>query len=163
MRVHDIQTLYAYNAWANELILSAAEQVPAEQFASARLGACSLSETLVHLMVSESLWRLRWQGVDPATVAFPDSFPTLAAVRAQWQRENVALGDYLAGLSDALLAGTVTFQRPTGPDTRVLWHLMLHVVNHGTQHRAELALLLTELGCSPGDLDFTRFLREQPA
>lgn len=163
MRVHDIQTLYAYNAWANELILSAAEQVPDELFAAARLGACSLGETLVHLMVSESLWRLRWQGVDPATVAFPGQFPTLAAIRAQWQRENVALGDYLALLSDAALAGPVTFQRPAGPDTRVLWHLMLHVVNHGTQHRAELALLLTELGCSPGDLDFTRFLREQPA
>ena len=44
---------------------------------------------------------------------------------------------------------------------RVLWHCLLHVVNHGTQQRSEAAALLTEYGSSPGQLDFTVFLHKQ--
>jgi uncharacterized damage-inducible protein DinB len=34
-----------------------------------------------------------------------------------------------------------------------LWQMLIHQVNHATQHRSEAAMLLTQMGCSPGDLD----------
>ena len=38
-----------------------------------------------------------------------------------------------------------------------VWQMLAHVVNHGTQHRAEAAALLTSDGRSPGELDMINY------
>ncbi len=40
---------------------------------------------------------------------------------------------------------------------RPLWQSALHVVNHSTQHRAEISMHLAALGRSPDDLDYGTF------
>jgi uncharacterized damage-inducible protein DinB len=39
--------------------------------------------------------------------------------------------------------------------------MLVHVVNHGTQHRAEAAALLTAAGQSPGELDLFDYAEDQ--
>jgi uncharacterized damage-inducible protein DinB len=70
---------------------------------------------------------------------------------------------YLAGLTDGNLYNHLTYKIQTGEvRDRILWHCLVHVVNHGTQHRNEAAAILTSFDCSPGELDFTRFLNQSP-
>ena len=38
--------------------------------------------------------------------------------------------------------------------------MLPHLVNHGTQHRSEAALLLTQAGRSPGEIDLIFYLEE---
>jgi uncharacterized damage-inducible protein DinB len=91
-----------------------------------------------------------------------DAFPTIDILEQRWNEDERAMRDYLAQLTDDDLVGYVRYTTPEGEKReRVLWHCLLHVVNHGTQHRSEAAVLLTGHGYSPGGLDFTAFLNEQ--
>lgn len=56
---------------------------------------------------------------------------------------------WLDTLDDAVLASTDE-EIPT-------WQLLAHVMNHGTQHRSEVAVLLSAAGRSPGNLDMVFF------
>ena len=66
---------------------------------------------------------------------------------------------YLVTLPDNALAQPLRYATEDQPRERILWHVLFHVVNHGIHHRDEVAAALTALGQSPGELDFTVFLR----
>ncbi len=73
-------------------------------------------------------------------------FPTLEALVVRWQEEEQAMRAYLASLTDADMSGFVRYTTSSGATReRVLWHCLLHIVNHGTQHRSESAAMLTSL------------------
>jgi uncharacterized damage-inducible protein DinB len=154
MNIQDIQILYEYNCWANDRILSAAVGVSAELFASARLGYCGLRDTLVHIFSAERRWRLRWQGVPNTPMLTAEDVPILIMLRDLWAEEQLQMRAYLGTLRDADLSAIISYQTAKGRlISSTCWHTMAHMINHGTQHRAELAMLLTELGCSPGNFD----------
>jgi uncharacterized damage-inducible protein DinB len=159
----DIRTLYDYNYWANARVLSAAIKLTAEQLTTpVRLSHGSLRGTLVHILGTEVVWRLRCQeGVSPTALPTESEFPTLEILRSRWQTEERMLRGYLASLSEEALNAKVQYKTTKGvPFENVVWHVLLHVVNHGTQFRSEAAVALTEYSQSPGDLDMLVFLRE---
>jgi uncharacterized damage-inducible protein DinB len=159
-----VRTLYDYNYWANARVLAAASRVNPEQLTGpARLSHGSLLGTLAHILGTELTWRLRCQeGISPSTLPTSSEFPTLDIVQARWSEEERKMRGYLASLSDEALNATVQYRTTKGiPFENVLWHLLLHVVNHGTQFRAEAGVALTGYGQSPGDLDMLFFFRER--
>jgi uncharacterized damage-inducible protein DinB len=160
MNKEDILTLYKYNQWANRKILDAASNVTEEQYlADASFPHGGLRGTLVHTLFAQWIWRSRWQGTSPNYRFKPDEFPTFESLRTRWIEEEKILMDFVEGLTDEALNQVMRYKNTKGdPHEQVLWKMMMHMLNHGTQHRAEAAALLTEFGCSPGDVDMIYFL-----
>jgi uncharacterized damage-inducible protein DinB len=159
MNKQDILTLYKYNQWANGKILGATANVTHEQFiADAAFPHGGLRSTLVHTLFAEWIWRNRWEGNSPSFRLKPEEFPTFESLRARWMEEEQSLMSFVDALTDEKLNLVIPYRNTKGiPLEQVLWKMMAHVVNHGTQHRAEAAAMLTEYGCSPGDVDMIYF------
>jgi uncharacterized damage-inducible protein DinB len=163
MKKDEILTLYRYNSWANARILKAAANLTPEQFlAPAPFSHGGLRATLLHILTAEWIWRNRWAGHSPSELLSADEFPTFEMLRRRWQTEETLLLTFVGNVSEEALDRSVHYTTTSGkPCENVLWQLMLHLVNHGTQHRSEAAILLTEYGYSPGDLDLIVFLRDE--
>jgi uncharacterized damage-inducible protein DinB len=162
MNKQDILILYKYNQWANAKILNAAANVSPEQFlADASYPHGGLRSTLTHTLFAEWIWRNRWEGSSPTVRLKPEEFPTIESLRRRWLEEEKLLMAFIESLTDDRLNEAIQYKNTKGvPLQQILWKMMAHVVNHGTQHRAEAAAMLTEFGCSPGDLDMIYFLDE---
>ncbi len=162
-----IRNLYDYNAWANARILDAAAPLTSAQLlAPGGASFDSVRDTLVHTMAAQWLYLERWQGRSPRAMPEPASFPDLGTIRARWTEIERDTQAFVATLDDARLAADVAYTNTQGERWAYpLWQQMIHQVNHATQHRSEAAVLLTQLGHSPGWLDLLYFvdLRKEEA
>jgi uncharacterized damage-inducible protein DinB len=88
----------------------------------------------------------------------------LPAIHAFCLEEDSRLRRYVRSLDDAAMSEPLQVRAAYAPPR---WLILAHVVNHGTQHRSELARYFTECGHSPGDLDLLdalvlKWLAESP-
>jgi uncharacterized damage-inducible protein DinB len=151
-----------YSYWGRDRILDAAANLTKQQYTEpAGLDHGSVSETLAHTLAAEALWRLRLEGAGDALLPEIDA-ATPDALGVMWQAEERALGLLLERITDAALERPVEYVTSQGVRrSEPVWQVVLQLVNHGTQHRSEVALVLTRLGHSPGFLDFIAFVRER--
>ncbi len=166
MNRSDIQLLYDYNYWANAHVLKAAAQLTPDQFTAPHgLSHGSIRGALAHVLAAEIVWRLRCQsGISPTALPTDIDFPTLDALQSRWAEEEAAMRTFLASLTDERLSQSIEYTTTKGVrHSNILWQLLAHVVNHGTQFRAEAAVALTAESHSPGDLDLLLFMRERAA
>jgi uncharacterized damage-inducible protein DinB len=163
MNIKDITLIYDYNYWATKRLLTAAAKVSQEQFvASTAFPHGSLRGTFVHMLDAEYGWRILCQQGLETKDMLETEFPNLDALEIRWLEEEAAMRAYLGSLKDEDMTGLIRYTTPSGiKRERVLWHCLYHVTNHSTQHRSEAAAILTELGHSPGDFDFSMFMLEK--
>lgn len=161
MNTSDISTLVAYNFWANERVLAACERITTAEFTRAVTpdpGKGSLRGILVHALDAEYGWRSVLQAQSADEVLESADFPDVAALKARWARERVDWLEYVVNVTDESLNARYGGDAQKGMK---VWQTILHVINHGTQHRSEAAAILTGYGQSPGELDFDLFLQER--
>lgn len=151
-----IRILYGYNQWVNERLLALAAQVPSERRGE-RFGASfdTIHTTLAHILGAQITWLSRWRGVSPTRMITGDDFVDLAAIQARWATYQQESAAFIAALSADQLAAPLAYTNTSGQAFAYpLWQQMVHVVNHGTHHRAELADMLTRTGQTVPPTDF---------
>jgi uncharacterized damage-inducible protein DinB len=160
----DAESLLAFvrfHAWANDRFLTTAARLPDEEFRRAAvLDHGSALQTLRHLVDVDWSWREFCIGNDVGDTYVWDhgfALDDLPAIHAFCLEEDARLRSYVESLEDAALIEPLAMSAE--PDDVVpRWLIVAHVVNHGTQHRSELARYFTECGHSPGDLDLLNAL-----
>lgn len=164
MLAEAMRTFYDYNHWATEKIMGATATLTQEQLDEpGTAGRGSIRQTLLHMIDTHQGWLSWWDGSLSAEEAMllsldPAEYPDLAAIRGAWNAVNEQTRAFINPLGDEDMERIYTTATPDGSTvTFVLWRMMLHVVNHGTQHRSEIAAMLTVFDCSPGDLDVVSY------
>jgi uncharacterized damage-inducible protein DinB len=164
--------LFAYNRWANDRVLEQAMALPVENYTAkvAGLSFETLHATLTHVFVADAVWLGRWKA-RPLTGDLADArrmdrvveteVPTLRILLERWRAMESDRQEYLASLSDEDVRRPIAYQSQNGTTyLHPLGEQMAHVINHGTQFRAEAAVALTAFGSSPGDMDLIAYLRQ---
>jgi uncharacterized damage-inducible protein DinB len=162
-----LQTMAAYNAWANHRLYAAATSLPDAAYrrsAGAYFG--SLHGTLNHLLATDRIWLRRLTGVGEAASRLDAIlFESLDALRAARETEDSRLERYVAELSAAELDGMFEYATTSGRLQRQpRWEALVHLFNHQTHHRGQAHAILTRLGITePPSLDLIVMQRERAA
>jgi len=161
MQLDMINTLFAYNRWANEQLLQTIAGVSeTELHADMCNGIGSMHSTLVHMLSGMWIWRTRWQGGMPDMMLHLEDFPTFDAILQRWYDEERLLHAFVVTLHEEDLTRDIRYISTMIPGklfTLPLWKTMVHQTNHLTQHRSEIAMRLTALEHSPGELGMNVF------
>lgn len=157
MQADDIRWLFAYDRWATLRVLNVLGGLdPAVWTRTDVVGDRGLGAILVHHLGASMRWRISFEtqgeGEGEGSELEREPLPTLDELRDLWQTEWAAVDAWLPTVTDGFLAHVF--------DGVPVWQMLVHVVNHGTQHRAEAATLLTAESRSPGELDLINYAEE---
>ena len=156
-----IKALYDYNEWADGHVMDAASRLADDQY-TRDLGASfgSVRGNVSHIVGAQMLWLARFNS--SAGDSPPQIDGDLAAIRRLSADVHTGLRDLLAFMGEDDLSRVLSYVDTQGnAQQHELGPALLHLVNHGTHHRAETALLLTSLGHAPRQLDYLFFELER--
>jgi uncharacterized damage-inducible protein DinB len=117
----------------------------------------SVRDQIIHLMSVDEAWFSDLRGVEISESTNPSDLQDREDIRAYWDRVEQNMRSYLAELRDDML-----FDQPLEGEDKdlILWQVLLHVVNHGTDHRAQILRLLNDLGVETNYQDYIFYVYE---
>ena len=80
-------------------------------------------------------------------------------IRGMWDAVEENMRAYLATLRDDMLDDQPFM--PIDGDPILLWQVLIHVITHGADHRAQLLALLNQLGVQTFPQDYADFIEGQ--
>lgn len=138
-----------YNNWANAMLLEALK-------ANAELVAESSVALFSHIVNAQTIWLSRINGHIPATAVWQvNDLETCSMLLAGSATELLAID-----LSDTGGKSLVKYKNTSGDYfENTVADIILHVCNHGTYHRAQIAKEMKLQGLKPVNTDYIQFVR----
>ena len=155
------RTHLAYTEWATARLLSAARELAPEELAR-DFGTAhrSILGTFVHVFGADRVWLARLQG---GAQEWPGDYD-LAGLESDWSALYARWQSWAAGLDGAAIEARVSYHDLKGNAwVSPVWQIVLHVVNHGTHHRGQVAGFLRSMGRTPPVLDLIAYYRQSGA
>ncbi|MBL8062194.1 MAG: DinB family protein [Anaerolineales bacterium] len=149
MKLELIQLYVEYHIDMTRRVWDLIDTISDEQFlAGDEYSQGSIRNLMVHLASVDRRWLAGLKNLDDVGHLNQTDYLTRAVAREAF--ENVArdLSDYISTLTEDVL------NKPTDKIDQPQWQILLHLVNHGTDHRATVLQQLNELGVKtfPQDL-----------
>jgi uncharacterized damage-inducible protein DinB len=162
----DLSTLrnfFAFGRWANRTILESVAVLTPEEYARPIGGSFgSVQGTLVHLYGADWVWLERFHGRSPRAMPEGEGLLALDALTRKWREVEAGQDAFIATLTQERLAEPLSYVAFSGESfTRRLGDALLHLANHGTYHRGQVATLLRQLGRKAASTDYLRFIDAQ--
>jgi uncharacterized damage-inducible protein DinB len=151
---------YDYHFAENRKIWDHVMQLTAEQFTQpVSYSRGSVRDQVIHLMDCDDTWFSELQGVTPSEPVPPTDIDDRPILRARWDSIEQSMREYLAELRDELLSEK-PIKEPDEDKDLIVWQVLLHVANHGTDHRAQILRLLNDLGLKTESQDYIFYVYE---
>ncbi len=121
----------------------------------------SVRDQVVHLMGADDMWFSELENREPAEPLPAAGSDDREHIRAYWDAVEQKMRDYLAGLRDEMLFET-PIKEPEDDRELIAWQVLLHVVNHATDHRAQMLRFLSDLGVKTESQDYIFYVYGHP-
>ena len=155
-----INTIWHYNYWAHHQMLDCVSHISETDFKrEVDYSMGSVHRQVVHVMWAESIWYARINGLPRPEYTVTD-YPTLAAIRDKWSDIEAQWRAYLDRLTETELHSTFDYVRGNNEAiTSVVYEILWHIVNHGTDHRAQILQLSHTYGAPTFEQDMFFYFR----
>jgi uncharacterized damage-inducible protein DinB len=148
-----IAEFFAHNTMTNRLLMDACRGLSPEQLDATATGTYgSIGTTLVHVANSQVGYASRVLDTERPERLSGDPFPGFDALEECFDLGNRRLEEAAARASDDRQV-KVTDDDPPGAWMMPVSLFLLQAVNHGTEHRSQVATILTGLGITPPEMD----------
>jgi uncharacterized damage-inducible protein DinB len=160
MNADAFRHFYDYHSAENHKIWDHVMQLTPEQFTEpVSYSRGSVRDQVIHLMDCDDSWFSELQGVTSSEPVPPTDIDHPQILRARWDSIEQSMRAYLAGLRDDMLFEK-PIKEPEEDKDLYVWQVLLHVANHGTDHRAQILRLLNDLGLKTEFQDYIFYVYE---
>ncbi len=156
-----LRTHLDYTTWASKRLVDAASALAPEEL-TRDFGTSdhSVLGTLVHVYAADRIWLGRIRGNPPAKFLDPGKDLRIEVLRDDWPKLLEEWRAWAAGLTDDSIGARLPYKDIKGNLYQTpIWQIVLHIVNHGTHHRGQVAGFLRVMGHPPPPLDLIAYYR----